>query len=183
MIKKYTLVMIAVSLAVILSAAAFLISIKISSAISKNIVSKTQAEKIHYHAGFIIFSNGKKLDFSDNKYMFIKPCTVDGKEIEVEGDEQIEKAHLHDNVGDLVHVEEKDAKWRDLFMNIKFPIDYSKTTAYINGKVVPDFQSQQINLDDSLVLFIGKVDTRLLSQGVTKDYIEAQAAKSGTCSD
>ena len=45
------------------------------------VVSKKPAdpEKVHYHAGFVVFENGKKLNFSDNKYMFIKPCTIDGE--------------------------------------------------------------------------------------------------------
>lgn len=141
------------------------------------------SEKIHYHAGFVVFDNGKKLDFSDSKYMFIKPCTLDGKEIENEGDEQIEKAHLHDNVGDVVHIEEKDAIWRDLFTNINFPVDYSKVEAYINGEIVPNFESQSIKSNDSLVLFFGSVDKSLLSQAPTNEYIEEWGKKSSTCAD
>jgi hypothetical protein len=149
------------------------------------VVSKKPAdsEKVHYHSGFVVFENGKKLDFSDSKYMFIKPCTIDGKEIENEGDEQIEKAHLHDNVGDVVHTEEKGAKWLDLFTNINFSVDYSKATAYINGELAENFESQSIRPFDSLVLFVGKVDESLLSQAPTKEYIEEWGEKSSTCAD
>ena len=108
---------------------------------------------------------------------------MDGREIENEGDEQIEKAHLHDNVGDLVHVEADRAKWSDLFTNINFPIDYAKMTAFINGQEVSGFQSFPIKSDDSLVLFIGSVNKKLLSEAVTTQYIEEQGKKSETCSD
>ncbi|MEK7470769.1 MAG: hypothetical protein AAB622_02125 [Patescibacteria group bacterium] len=149
------------------------------------VVSKKPAdpEKVHYHAGFVVFENGKKLNFSDNKYMFIKPCTIDGEEIENPGDEQIEKAHLHDNVGDVIHIEEEGAIWRDLFTNINFPVDYSKVEAYINGEIVPNFESQSIKSNDSLVLFFGSVDKSLLSQAPTKEYIEEWGKKSSTCGD
>lgn len=140
-------------------------------------------KKIHYHAGFVVFENGKKLDFSDTKYMFIKPCTVNGSDDNTSGDEQIEKAHLHDNVGDVVHIETKDAVWSDLFTNIKFPVDYLKVTGYINGNLVLNFQEQPINPYDSLVLFIGKVDVNLLKQGVTKEYIQNKENSSTTCGE
>ena len=141
-------------------------------------------EKTHYHAGFVVFENNKKIDFSDNKYMYIKPCLTNAnEEKETKETIQIEKAHLHDNVGDIVHIERKGAVWGDLFTNIKFPIDYSKAVAYINGKVVPNFKSQPIKAYESLVLFIGDNDKSLLSQAVTKEYIENQEAKGGSCSD
>jgi len=29
-------------------------------------------KEVHYHAGFVVFENGHKVDFSDSKYMYIK---------------------------------------------------------------------------------------------------------------
>src|SRR5690242_18124426 len=72
--------------------------------------------KVHFHAGFVVFKDDKKLSFSDYKYMNVKPCMVDDKD--EEEDPQLEKAHLHDNVGDVVHSEQNGAKWKDLFTNI-----------------------------------------------------------------
>ena len=115
--------------------------------------------------------------------MSIKPCTLDGKEIKNDGDEQIEKAHLHDSVGDVVHIEEKGAIWRDLFTNINFPVNYPKAAAYVNGTLRQNFESQPINSYDSLVLFIGDYDKNLLSQAVAKEYIEEWGEKSSTCGD
>lgn len=146
--------------------------------------SSTQNEKIHYHAGFVVFENNKKLDFSDTKYMFLKPCLVNGKEEEEEEDRsnlQLEKAHLHDNVGDVVHIEAKDPVWKDLFANIKFTMKYSNTTGYINNKKIENFQNQPIRPYDSLVVFIGENDEKLLEQKITREYIETQSKKSIEC--
>src|SRR4051812_30234652 len=75
-------------------------------------------KELHYHAGFQVYENGKQKSFADIAYMHDKPCT--GKKAEEEKeDEQIEKAHLHDLVGDVVHVHRENATWGDLFKNIK----------------------------------------------------------------
>lgn len=145
--------------------------------------SMTTPQKIHIHAGFIVIADNKKLDFSDNKYMNIKPCAEDeGEEHnENEEDEQLEKAHLHDNVGDVVHVERSDGKWKDLFTNINYSIDYTKVTAYINGQKVSDFQNQPIHAYDSAVIFVGKADTNYLKKAVTKEHIVKAEKVSEDC--
>ncbi|HKB88069.1 MAG TPA: hypothetical protein VKC53_00300 [Patescibacteria group bacterium] len=150
------------------------------------------SEEIHYHAGFVVFDNGKKVDFSDLKYMNVEPCTVPGKkEEETPEHNQLEKAHLHDGVGDVVHVHRLDSKWGDLFTNIKYPIDYSKVTAFINNQEVADIQNITIKPYDSLVIFIGTVDKRslasqdpgknLLLQAVTVDHIKNTESMSESC--
>lgn len=139
--------------------------------------------KAHYHAGFIVFQNNKKLNFSDSKYMFIEPCALNQKSSDSTAVIQIKKAHLHDNVGDLVHIEHVGAKWQDLFININFPINYSSVVGYINGKKIFNFQTQSIHPYDSLVVLIGKNDSKFLKQAVTKDYMIKMAKKSTTCGD
>lgn len=138
-------------------------------------------KKIHYHAGFVVFQNNKKIDFSDNKYMNIRPCTKDDDA--VKEDPQLEKAHLHDNVGDVVHVEHVDALWKDLFTNLHYPIDYTKTTAYINGEKVSNFQSQTIHPYDSIVIFIDKNDAKYIKEAVKKEHIIQIENKSESCGD
>lgn len=137
--------------------------------------------KVHYHAGFVVFENNKKLDFSDLKYMYLKPCVAEGSEDTGNEDIQLEKAHLHDNVGDVVHIERTGAVWQDLFTNIRYPVDYKKTTGYINNQKILDFQKQPIRPFDSLVVFIGDNDPTNLAAGVTKEYIETKAKKSVEC--
>lgn len=139
-------------------------------------------QKTHYHAGFVVFQNNKKVNFSDIKYMYLEPCTLN-KSNDTSAAIQIEKAHLHDNIGDLVHIERTGPIWKDLFTNIHYPIDYAKTIGYINGEQVTNYQFQPIKPFDSLVVFIGRNDPNLLAQAVTKGYMIKMAKKSTTCGD
>lgn len=137
--------------------------------------------KLHYHAGFVVFENNKKLDFSDNKYMNLKPCSLDQKDDDSPEEIQLEKAHLHDNVGDVVHVEREGAKWNDLFSNLKLAVNYANTTAYVNGQKVANWQSRRINPYESLVIFIGDIDIKYLKEAVTKEYMMEKEKKSDGC--
>ena len=144
----------------------------------------TTPQKVHYHAGFVVFDNNRKVDFSNAKYMNVSPCTLQSSEEEnvSASDIQKEKAHLHDFDGEDVHVERSGAKWSDLFTNLNYSINYSSATGYINGKVVQNFQEQSINPYDSLVVFIGKNNiSQDLKQGVTKAHIQEAAKKSVDC--
>ena len=140
-------------------------------------------KKVHYHAGFVVFENDKKKDFSDFKYMRIKPCLLDQNQKDSKEDIQAEKAHLHDYIGDVVHVESNDSKWNDLFKNLKYQINYKDAKAYLNGQIVTDFQEIKINPYDSLVVFAGQeVDTdKFINQAVTKQHIIDSEIKSEDC--
>ena len=146
--------------------------------------SRTTPQKVHYHAGFVVFDNNKKVDFSSAKYMSVSPCILHSGETEDESPSSIQhdKAHLHDYVGDVVHVERTGAKWGDLFTNLNYQIDYAKATAYDNGQKVQDFKNQPILPDESIVFFVGKNDIQKdLRQAVTKAHIETEAKKSEDC--
>src|SRR3990172_11529375 len=107
--------------------------------------------EVHYHAGFKLFIDGKLQDFSSAKYMSVKLCVGDEKEHKE--DEQLEKAHLHDGVGDVVHVEAEEAKWKDLFMNISYKINPGKQiTGFVNGKKVENILDHSIKSYDSVVI-------------------------------
>jgi len=140
-------------------------------------------KKVHYHAGFVVFENDKKKDFSDFKYMRIKPCLLDQNQKDSKEDIQAEKAHLHDSVGDVVHIEGENALWRDLFQNIRYKLDYSKAFTFINGSKVKNFENQKIQPYDSIVILIGSNKSNHLQDAVPKNYIEEKAAKSVDCGD
>lgn len=138
---------------------------------------------IHIHAGFIVYVNGKKQDFSDVKYMSFEPCTKN--EVKEDPYDQKEKAHLHDYIGDVVHVHRSSAVWGDLFKNIKYKIDSSKPLeAYVNGKKVEDILNHPIKHYDSLVLLLGKHGevSSYLKNAVKKDHILKVEKMSETCS-
>ncbi|MEK9176453.1 MAG: hypothetical protein AAB520_03355 [Patescibacteria group bacterium] len=144
---------------------------------------KDNAKKIHYHAGFVVFNNNKQINFSGFKYMVIKPCNLDNKkEEESDEDDQMEKAHLHDQIGDVVHVERENAKWVDLFTNLKYKVDYSKATAYLNGKKLDNFRELVIQPYDNLVVLIGSKDTnQALKKAVTVAHVKQVEKRSENC--
>lgn len=146
----------------------------------KNTLKKTEA-KIHYHAGFLVYKDGKKEDFSDIRYMDLKPCNEKpGKE--KPEDPQKEKAHLHDSVGDVVHVENKGAVWGDLFTNINYKIENIKDVkGYINGEKVEDVLSWPIKSYDSALFVIGSDRGVDLKQVVSKDHIVEIGDKNEDC--
>ncbi|MDP3940950.1 MAG: hypothetical protein Q8Q49_01435 [bacterium] len=142
---------------------------------------------VHYHAGFIVIKDNQQVSFSDQKYMSIKPCVLDKAKNheDSEEDTQREKAHLHDSIGDVVHVEARGAKWKDLFTNITYDLNYAEVEAYINGKKVTNFQDSTIWPYDSLVAFVGNGNNvnNFLSRAVTKKHIQEVASKSEDCGE
>ena len=138
-------------------------------------------KKVHFHAGFQVYDDGKLQDFSDVKYMDLEPCTQNN----LNADEQEAKAHLHEGVGDVVHVHRLGAMWNDLFINMHYPIDKTKQIeGYINGKKISSVLSQQIKPYDSLVLFIGTHGPvqGYLSHAVTTAHIKKIESTSELCS-
>lgn len=132
-----------------------------------------KSDPVHIHAGFQVYKDEKLQDFSDFKYMHEMPCTVDGKPVEnAHVDEQLEKAHLHDQNGDVVHVHRKGATWRDLFTNIKYPIS-ENAVVYSNGQKLDAFLDREIAAYESVVIFEGKhtKDQESLKNAVTKERI------------
>ena len=139
-------------------------------------------QKVHYHAGFQVYVDGKLQDFSGLKYMLIKPCSEDDEKRAE--DEQSEKAHLHDQIGDVIHVEAENAKWKDLFANIHFSFNKSKSLiSYLNGKKTENILDQPIKAFDSAVVFSGKNPNRenALKERVGKERIEQIGKKSESC--
>jgi hypothetical protein len=142
-----------------------------------------KTEPVHIHAGIHVYKDNKLQDFSDFKYMHEMPCTIDGKPIEgAVHDEQLEKAHLHDQNGDVVHVHRRGAKWGDLFTNIKYPIS-GNAVVYSNGQKVEDFLNKEIVAYESVVIFEGKHtdDQKHLKDAVTKERITEVENGSETC--
>lgn len=136
---------------------------------------------VHYHAGFQVYNNGKLQDYSGWQYMHQEPCSVNGKPLPTTND-QIEKAHLHERVGDVVHVHRTGVIWQDLFTNIKISIP-AAAVGYINGVKVNDFLQVPIRPYDSLVVVIGKDNNveKELAGRVTKTHIQLIERTSEQC--
>lgn len=124
-------------------------------------------DHVHYHAGFTVYFDGVKQDYSDYKYMNLVPCSEhDVKKRAAE--EQMEKAHLHDGVGDVVHVHRAGAVWGDLFKNIG--VELAEEPAILRQMIEPD---------SSVVITIGSPVEN--PEKVTIEHIKEVEAKSELC--
>jgi c-di-AMP phosphodiesterase-like protein len=101
-------------------------------------VSKVPEIPVHYHANFALFKNGTQIDFSDAKYMHIAPCS--DSPIEKPAKNKLDEIHLHNTIGNVVHVHTSGVTWRNLFQSLKFNIDEilsdKAIKIYINEKEV-----------------------------------------------
>ena len=142
------------------------------------------SEEVHFHAGFLVYVDGKRVDLSDNKYMHIEPCEVEGidKPTHTPREEQLEKAHLHNNIGNVAHVHVNGAKWGDLFTNINFRFEEGKEYAgFINGIENQDILNAPIKEYSSALFIIGNNQGIDKNAVVSKEEIEAAEAKSESC--
>lgn len=137
-------------------------------------------EKVDFHAGFQVYVDGNLQDFSDMKYMDVTPCeTFFHKK-----SDQLEKAQLHDNVGDVVHVHRKDAVWGDLFKNIGWKIPEGKEfVGYLNGTRTENLLEYPILRYDSVVFFSGKIEgmNQKLQARVTDETMKEVEKKPESC--
>lgn len=69
-------------------------------------------EKVHYHANFAVYIDGKREEFKNPIYYTDTACSL-----ETEMTPQ-ERAHMHDNVNDVVHVEDYAVTWGQFFDNL-----------------------------------------------------------------
>ena len=141
---------------------------------------RPKPKAVHYHAGFLVYVDGVHQDFSDTKYDKIEPCTTSG--IKPQENAQLDKAHLHDNVGDVVHVEHTGAVWGDLFKNIHFAFKNDEPLrGFINGKEIPDILSYPIKAYDSVIFVVGSDSGIDFTKAVTKTHIVDVEKKGESC--
>lgn len=135
---------------------------------------------VHYHAGFRVYDNGVLQNFEDDKYMHFALCTADGEYHDT--DPEKEKAHLHDSVGDVVHVHRTGSVWQDLFTNIGYTPEGSGVVAYVNGQPVADPLARPIREEESIIFVFGGNDNEDPPSGyVTVERIREVAGKSESC--
>lgn len=156
----------------------------------KRIIQKTESNDVHIHAGFVVYKDGVKEGFSGLTYMSFKPCS-ENEEYEEEltpEEEQLEKAHLHDRVGDVVHIHREDVLWQDLFTNINYSLTDLSVKGYLNGQEAENILNRKITAYDSAVFFVSEgieldlvnID-ELLKGVVTKEHIQQIEQNGETC--
>jgi len=172
---------------IILSAAVLLISVgaviwwRVASREDK--VVGSPLEKIHIHAIFHVYVDDRLQDFSGLEYMNIKPCSEE-PEVYDPADEQYEKAHLHDYVGEVVHVHRAGAMWGDLFTNIGVRLA-SPSVAYVDGIEVADIMNTEIKADSRVLILVGEYGNpeSKLEALPTIDLIREVENNSESCGD
>lgn len=101
-------------------------------------------ESIHYHANFAVYINGQREAFKNKIYYTETACTL---ETEIT---PMERAHMHDGINDVVHVEDHAVTWGQFFENLGWYVgpdfiqqsddtlykadDTSKLNVLINGQ-------------------------------------------------
>lgn len=71
----------------------------------------------HYHANFLVVVDGEPLDLSSSRYMEDASSCV--------GDEEVlpaQRVHMHDGVGDVVHVHHDGVTWGHFFSVLGFTL-------------------------------------------------------------
>lgn len=111
-------------------------------------------------------------------------CTDHDKVVQPR-DEQIEKAHLHDGIGDVVHVHRLGATWSDLFANLSYPIPNKPIVGYEADDPSPlkNVLDSSINPSQSLIILIGDNQALDPTQFVTQEHILEVEAMSELCGD
>lgn len=132
------------------------------------------SDGIHMHAGFQVYKNDQLVDFSDFKYMSVKPCGedthVDGKG----GYSKFDDIHLHDSVGDIIHLHTGDVTWSDIFTSLNYSINPS-VQGYIDGEKVDAILTTRIEDLSSATFILGsvsdlqqKIDDRVPIEKITE---------------
>lgn len=143
-----------------------------------------EIEEVHYHAGFEIYENNQLKHFSDLAHMDIKPC---GPDTEVQ--EHLEtEVHLHDGVGNVVHIHGGEATWGMLLEKLGIDLATSPSAVYLQGRPIDDeFKNRIISPYDQAVIVINSpwphnvlIDESL--QRITTDFIKEIEEKGESCS-
>lgn len=161
-------------------------------------ISTVPENPVHLHANFAVVLNEVPVDFSSPSNMTIQPC----------GDmahayTKKDGVHLHDQVGNVVHVHADDVTWNDLFDSVQYEVASKVSQAspgatpqyFINGqKKEAAILSEPIHSKDQLLVYVGSAsavqriedDPRLVAaqRFVGEDAIEYETGKksSSTCS-
>ena len=72
-----------------------------------------KVESVHYHANFALYVNGQREEFKGiGYYTEVESCSLDKSMVPTE------RAHMHDNVNNVVHVEDHAVTWGQFFTNL-----------------------------------------------------------------
>ncbi len=131
-------------------------------------------DSTHYHANWAVWVDGKRVDFSDDRYMEdVAACSADAVNITA-----AQRVHLHENNPDVVHVHHGGATWGHLMQNLEWgigsdwlftdggellgEIDGRQLSFVLNGFVVPPAYNRVIQPGDRLLVSLGEEEPGVL---------------------
>lgn len=137
-------------------------------------------ERVHYHANFAVYINGQREQFQGPRYYEETEETMCASN-NAHSENPSSRAHLHDNVNDVVHIEDHLVTWGNFFENLGWvvspqviaslsqvmPADSDHKISFIlNGKPVKDITSRVIQDQDRLLVDYGNT----ASQDLQKEF-------------
>lgn len=143
-----------------------------------------RSPETHYHANFAVYINDEREDFSEFTYFEeVAACTS------AYADNPKGRVHMHDQVGDVIHVHDKRVTYGAFFENIGWGVgdDYIATlgslyqtdadnevTYILNGETVDAIATRLIGNEDHLLVSYGPSGTDFMAQ---YDTIASTAAE------
>jgi len=132
----------------------------------------------HYHANFALYINGQREEFKQAQYYEeIAACTLHG------AIQPAQRAHMHDEINDVIHVHDDGVTWNQFFNNIGWTlgpnfIQNDKRTLYVedganklnivlNEQNLTDLTSmanEVIKDEDRLLISFGDIDDKTLDK-------------------
>ncbi len=127
---------------------------------------KPEAYRVHHHANMAVYIDTQQWDFSKDIYMEeVARCNV------TVGVRPEDRIHLHENLGDLIHVHMAASTWWDLYSNLLWTFgsgylvdDYGKMYTpqdskniyfILNGEVVNNPWNTPVASEDKLLIWYG----------------------------
>lgn len=149
----------------------------------------TQQEEVHFHAAFRIYDGSVQRDFTAFDYMSVKPCgPSEEEENHAESEGSIEDfVHLHDLVGDIIHIHGPGITWGDVFKYVDVSETPEIVSGYNNSEFIEDVLNTPVEAYQSMTFFIGPepdiaTKQKIFETAPSKEYIEDIEKKSEACS-
>jgi hypothetical protein len=151
-----------------------------------------QDTSTHFHSNFAMYLNGEEVNFAQDKYMEeVSACSL-SKEVLPK-----QRAHMHNKVGNLVHVHDHGVTWGHFFLNIGWNLgkdyisddtgtmykntDTSSVKYLLNGESVSNISNVLIKSEDSLLVSFGSETDDVSKERFEK--IEHSAHEANTAHD
>lgn len=134
---------------------------------------------VHYHANFALYFNGQQEEFKSKQYYTeVSACTLNNTV-----KQPSERVHMHDNINNVVHVEDNSVTWSQFFTNLGWTLGPTfiaspdgtiylekgrhKLHLLLNGQDYTDFGGIQNNVikdKDRLLISFGDESKTTLNQ-------------------